>query len=549
MPTHRFRRQALRDLAILRADAGEVANALTVLRDMAALPQPDDSLRLVLDRLLDQCRTTPNTSALPALLSALPSIPMTTLDLSALELTSLDAVHGLPLTTLYCQDNCLTDLTSLRGMPLQLLSCRGNAVTDLTPLRGMPLHILHCEDNDITDLAPLTGMPLTSLFCWGNKIQDLTPLHGMPLRIFYCSQNAITDLTPLRGMPLESLVVNANRITDLTPLRGSTTLRGVYCSDNHLISLEPLRECILNDLTCDRNPISDLTPIADMPLEFLDCTACMLTDLSLLQGSPIRRLYCSENAIADLTPLAELPLEELVCDHTLVTDLMPLAMCPLRQLTIHGISLTVPNQELLAAIPLIELSCDLSPAAMTLPERIPSLTVLNKHTCAHVTQVGPVLYEVLAAWRAGHPSPSRQALRAYAETFGDTAYLALPVLLPRNDALALSHYLGAQLICPSTAEQQHAVEHYLAGVTVADAVLDPKVVTVLYHLGLGLDPTSKQLAWQSGAPYLWHTWKSQVNERLAASGGRLVCEYHCINKTVLWSCSQAPAYVLLEWDV
>ncbi|MHB9131540.1 MAG: helix-turn-helix domain-containing protein [Armatimonadota bacterium] len=542
MPTHRFRRQALHDLAMLRADAGEVIAAMAVLQEVAALPQTDDTLRLAFDRLLGHCRVTPDTPILAEVLSALASMPLTILNLSRLNLASLDAIRGLSLTSLRCDRNILTDLTPLCGMPMQLLYCGGNSLSDLTPLRGMPLHSLECVENRITDIEPLTGMSLTTLACSGNSIQNLAPLMGMQLHELNCGQNDITDLTPLQGMPLVSLACNANRITDLAPLHGSSMLRDLYCSENQLTSLEPLRECRLERLACDQNPISDLTPVAGMPLETLACNACSITDLSPLQWSPLRCFLCNDNTIADLTPLAGLPLEELACAHNPLLDLAPLATCPVRQLTIDGIPLTAPNRKVLAALPLCGLSCDLSPAALALLECSSSLTVFNKHTPEHVAQVSPVLFDVLDAWRAGSARPNTNMLRVYADAIDEIAYLALPIQLSRREAINFSEYLGARLVCPSTPERKRAVDQYLT------TLMIPEPTKVCYHLGLMFDPVSAGCVWQSDAPYHWQNWISRREEQHAISGGTPLFEYRTTLSSSVWRCGLLPAYLLLEWD-
>jgi Leucine-rich repeat (LRR) protein len=89
------------------------------------------------------------------------------------------------------------------------------------------------------------------------KWLDLYGVHG------------ITDLSPLGNMPLEYLNVSGTTVTDL-----------------HTVStLKSLRWLLL-----DGTPISTLEPLRSLRLERISLLQTGLTDLTLIQGMPLKQL-------------------------------------------------------------------------------------------------------------------------------------------------------------------------------------------------------------------------------------------------------------------
>ncbi len=99
----------------------------------------------------------------------------------------------------------------------------------------------------------------------------------------------------------------------------------------------------------------------------MDLRGTGVTDLSPLQGLPLRELYLEETPVADISALAGMPLDKLYLSHTNVTDLTSLAGMQLTELNLVGTPLTdiTPLREVEFAtlwIPETEIS-DLSPLA------------------------------------------------------------------------------------------------------------------------------------------------------------------------------------------
>lgn len=82
--------------------------------------------------------------------------------------------------------------------------------------------------------------------------------------------------------------------------------------------------------------VTDLSPLEGLPVKYLDLTGTGVTDLSPLRKVPLEELYLENTQIRDLRPLAGLPLRILRLEQTPVEDISPLAGLPLEQLNLYG---------------------------------------------------------------------------------------------------------------------------------------------------------------------------------------------------------------------
>ena len=103
-------------------------------------------------------------------------------------------------------------LEKLRLLNLRSLDLRGTQAADLSPLRDMPLEELAVAP-DTSDLSPLPADRLRSLDLSGSAVSDLGPLAGARLEKLWLDNTPVESLEPLRGMPLRVLTANAPRVT------------------------------------------------------------------------------------------------------------------------------------------------------------------------------------------------------------------------------------------------------------------------------------------------------------------------------------------------
>jgi hypothetical protein len=164
----------------------------------------------------------------------------------------------------------LSDLTPLRGLRLVYLNCTESQVSDLEPLRGMPLEYLHCQGTGVDSLSPLEGRKLVSLTIQGTPVSDLSPLRGMPLKWLDLAEvRGVTDLFPLEGMPLEYLNMTGAAVDDLHSVSSLKSLRWLVLDGTRITTLEPLRPLRLERISLLHTGVTDLTPIQGMPLKRL----------------------------------------------------------------------------------------------------------------------------------------------------------------------------------------------------------------------------------------------------------------------------------------
>lgn len=340
-------------------------------------------------------------------------------------------------------EEVISTLKKLAQLPLHTLSITWLKVSTLAPIQMMPLTTLNIDGGHIGDLSVIRRLPLHSLIIQWLRLPNLELLCGMTLSTLNCNYNHITDISMLKGMPLQSLNCAHNMISDLSPLCG----------------------CPLFDLKCSYNQVRDLSPLRGMPLRALSCRDnVMLDDVSALKGMSLENLYCDNTAVADLTPLFGMPLHILRCSHTPVTDLSPLKGMPLHTLNVGEIPWTVQNREIVRSLPLHSFACVLpSLHNISILMAHPTLKALNGHDIEYARKIMAPLCHALDAWSHSLSDAPEYALALsrFAVISGETAYLSLPVTLTWEAAVDFCTWLGGRLICLETPEKYHEIQQYL----------------------------------------------------------------------------------------
>ena len=354
-------------------------------------------------------------------LSPLKDAPVSSLSLDATAVTDLSPLRALKLKTLFARNTPLKDLSPLAGLPLESLWLSKSQVEDLSPLRDMPLKNLYLNNTKVTDLSPLRGLPLQVLEMAVTPLADIQPLQGLPLRDLALNHTKITDIAPLAGLPLTRLrLAGCQGVTDVSPLqqiktlvdltlppkardfeflrtranlarlafaenpgdgfRPITTAQQFWKEYDSQAWLRGLREQSavrsskqLSDgtwqLNLDNATLTDLKALADQRISDLSLGATPVTDLSPLQGLPLKSLDLKNSKVIDLAPLKDLKLETLSLRGTKVTDLSPLSGLPLKSLWLSNC------KELTDLSPLAD--CQ-ELTALTLPPKAKGLEFLRK---------------------------------------------------------------------------------------------------------------------------------------------------------------------------
>jgi Leucine-rich repeat (LRR) protein len=171
---------------------------------------------------------------------------------------------------------------------------------------------------------------------WVKAIQALTAekqVEAVSKKLMELNQGFDGKLTPKveRGVVTECRFIT-NNVTDISPVRALVGLEILGCGGGgeggggwgKLSDLSPLQGMPLKELHCSYTQVSDLTPLEGMALRFVDCTATRTSDLSPLRGMPLARLNCASTQVADLSPLEGMKLATLNCTFTQIADLTPL---------------------------------------------------------------------------------------------------------------------------------------------------------------------------------------------------------------------------------
>ena len=317
-------------ISVLRARG--VAVAIDITPRFVTIP--DDSLRTVIETILEKAAGTPITQADMATMDSLAANAKGIRDL-----TGLESAANLTYLSLY--NNEIADISRLASLiNLKELLLSHNRIKDISKLAGLTrLTELWLWDNQIEDISALSGLIfLTRLSLGENKINDISALSNLSnLNVLFLKGNDISDLAGLaanKGLGGGDIVdvtdnpLNATALSLHIPAlqaRGvsvsfvrspevvirDTNLRAAVWraldrSSGTLITVADME--ILTHLLADKSGIDELTGLeAAANLTFLDVGENNIRDLSPLAGlTKLMDLDLRSNNIKDLAPLAGL---------------------------------------------------------------------------------------------------------------------------------------------------------------------------------------------------------------------------------------------------
>ena len=356
-------------------------------------------------------------------LSPLEGMPLEHLVCYMTQVTDLSPLKGMHMTLVNFSYTQVSDLSPLKGMPLKFLSLYGTPVHDLSPIEGMRLETLNSSDTRISDYSVIKSMPLQDLWLnfkperdseilrtlkslkkvndksveefwaavddprkgrkplaftsagfdqWVKGVADLpaeehleavsqkmvelnpkfdgkfTGFHfdgihdpeieaGAVLGLGFCVDHVV-DISPVRAF--RGLVAlkcfgsqrGLGQLSDLTPLEGMP-LKGFICSRTEVLDLTPISKMQLKTLEFSDTPVSDLSPLRGMSLEWIDCMRTGVSDISVLEGMPLFWVGLSGNHVSDISVLHGMSITDLQCVTGRITDLSPITGMPLTTLS------------------------------------------------------------------------------------------------------------------------------------------------------------------------------------------------------------------------
>ncbi len=295
-------------------------------------------------------------------------------------------------------------------------------VTDISPIRALEgLKVLKCigsSKSRLSDLSPLSDLPLSGLWFNGTAVSDASPLRGMNLTsIAFTPTNITTGLDAIRQMKsLKTIGLRGDKdrfpaadfwkkydagefgkptasanlayldpafqrwMKDVQALPAEKQIEAV---SKKLKELNPgfdgnitprIERSMVTGLTFASDNVTDLSPVRALSsVSALTCHGSgpgkgRLSDLSPLQGIPLKYLNCGNTIVSDLSPLNQMKLTGLECGATSVSDLSPIQDCTtLKLLNVTRTKITpISVAALQKALPYCKIEWD-DPAKVTTP--------------------------------------------------------------------------------------------------------------------------------------------------------------------------------------
>ena len=177
-------------------------------------------------------------------------------------------------------------------------------------LRGMPLKELEFDDSSqVTDLSPIDGMQFDVLSVAGHNIEDYSPLRTVHARVLWIKSGTLTDLDVVEHMTdVEELHLQGSKLANIAALRAMKKLTQLYIYGTAITDLSPLEGLPIRTLQIESCPLTDLSPVANLKkLERFIVGECPVTDVTPLASSKMTQLNLSCKELTDLRPLAQMP--------------------------------------------------------------------------------------------------------------------------------------------------------------------------------------------------------------------------------------------------
>ncbi len=249
------------------------------------------------------------------------------LDLSGLDVRSLEILRPLDVRSLDLRGTQASDLSPLYDMLLEELSVAANT-GDLSQLMVRRLRSLDLNGSAVSDLGPLAGAPLENLWMDGAPVESLEPLRGMPLKALHANAPRIKDFSVIGTLAkLQELSLPARAAG--VPVAGLGALDKVWhprfqaegwmpgavfriLSARSDEAWEKWGDALKKLGAADLGPhrvtvVKEASDPQPLPDTFdLDLRGTGASDLSALRGIPLHRLYLdTARWPVDLTPLAK----------------------------------------------------------------------------------------------------------------------------------------------------------------------------------------------------------------------------------------------------
>ncbi|MBP5561822.1 MAG: hypothetical protein J6X70_08515 [Muribaculaceae bacterium] len=239
---------------------------------------------------------------------------LTSLDVTANALTSLDVSKNTQLIVLNCARNQLEELDVTQNTALLFLTCNNNQIWWIDLSKNTSLKSLICSSNDMSLLNVTQNEQLMTLECAQNKLKKLNVTQNTALRRLDCLGNQLTALNLSYNTSLTYLRCSSNPI-DTLDVSHNTALTNLLCEECQLTELDVTQNTALKDLTCARNQLEELDVSQNTLLEDLECSYNLLTALDVSENTALTYLGCTDNQLYALDVSHNTNLENIKCSN------------------------------------------------------------------------------------------------------------------------------------------------------------------------------------------------------------------------------------------
>ena len=150
-----------------------------------------------------------------------------TLDITLLQISTLDLTKNVNLVTLKCAKNKFTSLDLSKCTKLSVLDCSENYLSTLNVAKNTSLTEIYCQTNYLTSLNVSKNTKLKYLNCSANSISSLNVSNNPALVYLSCNNNDLSTLNVSKNVNLEILSCWYNDISSLNITKNRSVAEAV----------------------------------------------------------------------------------------------------------------------------------------------------------------------------------------------------------------------------------------------------------------------------------------------------------------------------------
>lgn len=226
-------------------------------------------------------------------------VALSTLNLSANSLSSIDVSRNTQLRFLYLQDNYFTEIDLSQSPKLWVLDLHSNQLTDIDLSGNSNLQFLYLNDNFLESIDISSNTDLVSLNLQTNDLTEIDVSQNTELVELKIFSNALSSIDLSTNVSLQSLDLHENQLQELH-VTSNPLLKQLYVQSNALTSFNVENNTLLLALDASKNRLSEIDVSKSPNIKVLKLAYNLLDQFSITENLALSTVELRQNNITQI---------------------------------------------------------------------------------------------------------------------------------------------------------------------------------------------------------------------------------------------------------